>query len=324
MLVDRSRPASGVTRDSFAWIGGPPRQPDASTPLRRAVLDDWARLERDVPGIKVCRTGSLSWGPQAFSDRSGPGSDERFVSAEEIARLEPNLRTPPQRAVLRPTDGAIAPVAVTEALVDEARRHGAQVRLNETVRGLRVRNRAVVGVETSMGTIVAGAVVLAAGVDAATLCAPLDIDLPVAPSPAVLMGFNAPPGVVRTVVSSPQVEVRQTPEGLLLAAEEYAAETNEDDLRHSARGTLQRLEETFSLPPDVQLVDARIGMRPMPADGLPIIGPLPSRGGAYIAVMHSAVTLAASAGRLVAAEVLDARNFTELQHLRPDRFATTG
>jgi len=323
VLVDRSRPASGVTGDSFAWIGGPARQSDGSTALRQAVLDDWARLERDVPGIKVCRTGSLSWGRQPFSDLGDPGSDERFVSADEIARLEPNLRTPPQRAVLRPTDAAIAPVAVTEALVDDARRHGAQVRLNETVQGLRVQNHVVVGVDTSIGAIAAGAVVLAAGTDAATLCAPLDVDVPVAASPAVLMRFNAPPGVVRTVVSSPEVEVRQTPAGLVLAAEGYAGENNEDELRHSAHGTLQRIEETFSFPQDIRLVDVRIGMRPMPADGLPIIGPLPGRRGAYIAVMHSAVTLAASAGRLVAAEVLDARTFRELQHLRPDRFTTT-
>jgi glycine/D-amino acid oxidase-like deaminating enzyme len=63
---------------------------------------------------------------------------------------------------------------VTEALVDEARRRGAEVRLRETVRGLRVHDHAVVGVDTSMGTVVAGAVVLAAGIDAATLCTPVD------------------------------------------------------------------------------------------------------------------------------------------------------
>ena len=58
-------------------------------------------------------------------------------------------------------------------------------------------------------------------------------------------------------------------------------------------------------------------MRPMPADGLPIIGPLPGRRGAYIAVMHSAVTLAASAGRLVAAEVLDARTSESFSTFAP-------
>src|ERR1700712_4488574 len=93
VLVDRSRPASGVTGDSFAWVGGPARQSNGSTPLRQAGLADLGRLERDVPGINVCRTGSLSWG-QASSTSTTPGSDERFVTADEIAQLEPNLRTP--------------------------------------------------------------------------------------------------------------------------------------------------------------------------------------------------------------------------------------
>ncbi len=43
----------------------------------------------------------------------------------------------------------------------------------------------------------------------------------------------------------------------------------------------------------------------MPLDGLPIIGPLRERPGGFVAVMHSAVTLAPVAGRLVAAEVVD-------------------
>jgi len=74
---------------------------------------------------------------------------------------------------------------------------------------------------------------------------------------------------------------------------------------------------------EAKIIEIWRGLRPCTPDGLPIIGPLPGRRGAYIAVMHSAVTLAASAGRLVAAEVLDARTFRELQHLRPDRFTTT-
>lgn len=299
VLLDRARPGSGVTGDSFAWIGGEPREPDASTPLRRSALEEWARLEREVPGVEVARTGSLVWGREAPSE---PWADERLVDAEEIRGLEPSLRTPPQRAVLRPTDGAIDPVAVTEALVEAARHHGAAVRLGETVR--RLRDGA------------AGTVVLAAGTGVATLCG----DLPVAASPAVLMRFDAPPGVVRTVVSGPGLEVRQTAGGLLLVAAAYPEGM---DLRRSAHGTLRRLTETFRFPREVRLVDVRVGMRPMPADGLPIIGPLPGRAGAYVAVMHSAVTLAPVAGRLVAAEVLGGGTSPELEHLRPGRFAAT-
>ena len=60
----------------------------------------------------------------------------------------------------------------------------------------------------------------------------------------------------------------------------------------------------------------------MPADGLPIVGSLPAHPGGYIAVMHSAVTLAPAAGRLVAAEVIGGLEVEELQGVRPHRFAT--
>ena len=43
----------------------------------------------------------------------------------------------------------------------------------------------------------------------------------------------------------------------------------------------------------------------MPADGEPIVGPVAEVPGLYLAVMHSAVTLAAAVGRLVARELVD-------------------
>ena len=58
----------------------------------------------------------------------------------------------------------------------------------------------------------------------------------------------------------------------------------------------------------------------MPAGGLPIIGSLPGHPGGYIAVMHSAVTLAPAAGRLVADELIDAVDREELRGVRPNRF----
>jgi len=165
--------------------------------------------------------------------------------------------------------------------------------------------------------------VLAAGVDVAPLCAAIGVDLPVAASPAVLMRFDAPQGLVRTLVSCPEVEVRQTTDGLLLAAEAHSGEVDRNDLQRSARATLQRLRQTFTGAQDVRLVEARIGVRPMPVDGLPIIGPLPDRPGGFVAVMHSAVTFAPVAGRLVAAEVVDGLDSSELRHVRPHRFAAT-
>ena len=198
LLIDRSLPASGVTGDSFAWVRGPSARDaiDGSTPLRRTALEDWARLERDVPGVLVRWSGSLAWGEEARSHDDMLGADERLVDADEIRRLEPNLRAVLREAIWRPRDGAVDPVAVTEALIDAARRHGAQVRLGESVRGLRMQDGAVVGVDTSMGTFASRTVVLAAGVEVPTLCAAVGVDLPIAASPAVLMRFDASPGLL--------------------------------------------------------------------------------------------------------------------------------
>ena len=104
---------------------------------------------------------------------------------------------------------------------------------------------------------------------------------------------------------------------MLLAA---AGTANKDELQRNAHATLQRLKNMLSGAHDIVLSDVRIGARPMPVDGLPIIGSLPGHPGGYIAVMHSAVTLAPAAGRLVADEVIDALDLEELQGVRPNRF----
>jgi glycine/D-amino acid oxidase-like deaminating enzyme len=270
VLVDRSRPASGVTGESFAWIRG----------------EDWARLEREVAGVSVDWIGSLAWG----EDTEPLGPDDRLVDADEIARLEPNLRTPPSRAVYRPGDGAVDPVAVTVALVDAARRHGAQIRLGEEIRRLRVRDGAVIGVETASGFMACRTVVLAAAVGAVPLCAALGVQLPVAASPARLVRFGGSPGLVRTVVSTPQLDVRQTADGMVLVA--VAADAQPP-----------RLDDTFTGGEALRLVEDQVGMRPMPRDGRPIIGPLAGHPGGYLAVMHSGIRLAPEVGRQIAAEL---------------------
>jgi glycine/D-amino acid oxidase-like deaminating enzyme len=270
VLVDRARPASGVTGESFAWIRG----------------EDWARLEREVAGLSVSWSGSLAWG----EGTEPPGPGDGLVDADEVARLEPNLRTPPPQAVYRPADGAVDPVAVTEALVAAAERHGAQLRLGEEIRRLRVREAAVTGVETAGGSVACRTAVLAAGVGAVPLCAALGVQLPVAASPARLLRFSGPPDLVRTVVSTPELDIRQTAGGMVLVA--VAADARPP-----------RLDDTFTGAEELRLVDDRTGMRPMPADGQPIVGPLPGHPGGYLAVMHSGVRLAPEVGRRIAAEL---------------------
>jgi len=58
----------------------------------------------------------------------------------------------------------------------------------------------------------------------------------------------------------------------------------------------------------------------LPADGEPIVGPVAEVPGLYLAVMHSAVTLAPAVGRLVARELVDGTVESALAGCRLDRF----
>ena len=135
---------------------------------------------------------------------------------------------------------------------------------------------------------------------------------------AVLLIDRSLPGLLRRLLHCPWGDFRQTKDGMLLAA---AGTAKKDELQRNAHATLQRLKDMLSGANDIQLSDVRIGARPMPVDGLPIVGSLPAHPGGYTAVMHSAVTLAPAAGRLVADEVIDGRELEELQGVRPHRFA---
>ena len=306
-LVDAGRAGAGVTADSFAWIGASGVITGPAAGLRATATEEYHRLEAELPGLPVTWSGSLSWGTATGPPEAGRGQD--IVDEATVMTLEPALRRPPQWAVWAPGDGAVDPVGVTERLVAGARAHGARVHLG--TRATSVRRDAVGrvdGVETTAGPLSGATVVLAAGVATTTLGASLGLRVPVGPSPATLCELRAPPSLVRTVVNTHDFDLRQVAPGRLIAAADSTART------------LAAVRSTFRGAADVELLSARVGVRPMPADGEPIIGPVAEVPGLYLAVMHSAVTLAAAVGRLVARELVDGIVESALAGCRLDRF----
>lgn len=308
-LVDAEQPGAGVTADSFAWIGlGPSGERSGlAAALRATATDEYRRLESELPGLPVNWSGSLSWGAAGGPPEPGPGQE--IVDGSTVATLEPSVRQPPEWAVWTPGDGAVDPVGVTERLVEGARDHGARVRTDTPVTAVR-RNAAgrIAGVETASGPLSAATVVFAAGAATAALGSSLGIRIPVGPSPATLFRFSAPPGLVRTVVNNRDFDLRQVAPDRLIAAAD------------SPERTLAAVRSTFRGAADVELLSSRVRARPMPADGEPIIGPVTEMPGLYVAVLHSAVTLAPAVGRLVARELVDGTVEPALAGCRLDRF----
>ena len=119
------------------------------------------------------------------------------------------------------------------------------------------------------------------------------------------------PALLRHVVHTRGVNVRPESEGRVVIE---AGDVPEDagELLRRAQGILPGLDGRA-------VGRADVCVRPMPADGYPIVGR--TARGHYVAVTHSGFTLAAHLARLAAREIVDGEHAPELEPYRPGRFS---
>ncbi|NHZ94801.1 FAD-dependent oxidoreductase [Massilia sp. CCM 8734] len=316
-VVEAGAIASGVTGRSFAWINTSAMSPDPIAQLRGVAIHAYRRLETQLPGLKIQWTGALSYGLDA-GEAMPPGTV--LVDRSRIARLEPHLRDPPSQAAYAPEQGALDAVVATQALIAGAREHGATILTQTPVLGLAVEGARVTGIETGSGTIDADTVVLAAGTGIGRLTDKLHVSLPIVSSPAVFMRYTSRPGLVRTIISSAAIEVRQGAHGTLFAAEDFLDDSVDNQPLAMALRTAGAIGNELDGAGEITPAWACVGLRPMPADGIPIIGYLPAVAGLYVCTMHPGVTLAAIAGRLASEEIMDGERSAALGPCGPERF----
>ncbi|BCQ62889.1 hypothetical protein PBOI14_46390 [Pseudomonas sp. Boi14] len=175
--------------------------------------------------MQIRWSGALTYGA---ADQQAPDTDEptaetstQWLDRAGVGQLEPHLQVLPERARYAPGEGSLDPVAATRTLLDAACTHGARMFDQTQVLGLRVEGQRVLGVNTAAGLHRADQVLLASGCATPALLAPLGIQLPVQASPSILIRINAPPGLVKTLVSNSQLEIREAADGSLLLAEDY-------------------------------------------------------------------------------------------------------
>jgi D-amino-acid dehydrogenase len=193
---------------------------------------------------------------------------------------------------------------VRDALLAAAARAGAERRSGDAALGVE-RGRAVVTVD---GRAVEGdAVVVAAGAWAASALRPLGVEVAVEPQRGQLVHLDVPgtdtsawPSVVADaghyLVAFPPSRVvagatRETGSGF--------------DLRATAGGLADVLARALATAPGLAgatWVEARVGFRPLAADGLPLLGPVPGLDGLVVATGLGAGGLTAGpyVGRLAA------------------------
>lgn len=253
------------------------------------------------------------------------GMDVVWLTGAEVEAREPAFLPGVTGAVWNRKSTSLDPALFVRGVATGARGLGADLRERSPVRRLVVEKGRVVGVELETGERLEGSnIVLTAGIWSSELCRSARINIP----------MQAGKGYHRDIV---QDEPRLTTPCVL--AERFVACTPMSGALRLA-GTLefsgvnqvmrQRRLDALTEGANVYLRGVRgkeplsewSGLRPCPADGMPVIGWAPRVLGLCIATGHSmlGMTLGPVTGRLVAEIVTGAPASVDLNTMRADRF----
>ena len=335
IVIDAADVGGGATSLSFAAISALEKEPRDHYLLNCHGITEWRRWGGRIGDrIGLRWSGEIRWAgePDAaerlrHSVRSARdrGYPVRMMPSSELARRLPAARPGHVLAAsYAPEDGHVEPMLVAAVLERELEDAG--VRIHRGIEAkIRVDDR---GAEVIVGddSLRPHVIVLAAGAESAGVAARAGLEIPTVASSALVLHASAVPAVAPGTVHFPsprglKTYLRHRADGTVMIGEESSSGVAPEPSRRRADLVLRRATRYFPALRDSQVLDARVAWRSMPADRLPIVGPLPGIPSLYIAVMHSGVTLAPAIGELAAREIVTGDESPGLASFRPGRFS---
>lgn len=328
LLVDRAD--AGRATDAGAGILSPEtnsRDPEAWFRLAAAAVDDYPGLIDALRAEQDGDTGYARCGKLtvAVSDdevdafeharrvifarqraRGAPSAgDLHEVSAAEARAMFPALADV-GGAIYSRTAARVDGRLLNRALYTAAWRHGLDTRRGSVER-LVLEAGGVTGAIVDGDTIEARTVVLAGGAWSATFAAQLGVDIPVAPQRGQIAHLR-----LHGVDTSgwPMVSAFHHhylvawPDGRVVAG--ATRETGSGFAPGTtAAGVREVMAEALRVAPGLapaELLEVRVGLRPLTRDTLPVLGPVPGVRGVFLVTGHgpTGLTLGAYSGKLVA------------------------
>jgi D-amino-acid dehydrogenase len=297
------------------------------------VLDEWAD---DGLAFEMHRKGGLliyenREGFQqrvAYNDAFAPfGIVPELLDADALHQREPCLSERARYALFFPDERQVEPNSLTGALAKRLRESGAQVREHTRVLDFGQAGDRVTSVVTDAGRIDCDQMVLATGVWTGVLAAKLGTALPIGPGKGYSVDYFPSPVPLSTTLTFEEAHVAVTPlNGRLRLAGtmEFAgfdlgvnARRVAAVKRAAARGFRDWDEATPHAEPWA-------GLRPMTADGVPIVGRLRPESNVLVASGHGmlGLTLAPSTAKTVRELARDvaAGRTSPLRPYGPERF----
>jgi len=336
-LFDRQEPGQEASR-AGAGILSPAPESSAMiplVPLGKASMGLYPEFVRIVEEISSQSVGYRPKGTlQALFSRDareelstvialhhGLGLKAEPLSAEDARALEPSLSEELEAGVLRPEEASVDNRALTQAVLEAARRTGVEFYSASGAEGIWCEGGRCVGLHLKKEKIEAGWTVIAAGCFSANIEG-IAAYAPVRPAKGQMVALRADHLKIERVLWSEKIYLVPRNDGRILAGATVEYTGFEKGL--TAGGLEKILAGAIELSPD--LATARVeetwaGLRPDSPDHLPILGPT-DIDGLLIATGHfrGGILLTPVTARLVREWVTQQRVSVDWDRFSPMRF----
>ncbi len=258
-----------------------------------------------------------------FEWQKNAGLEVEYLSAQETRKAEPFVSPDVLESLFFPNDRRVENRKLLLALQKYCETNKIEVCENTEIKELVVENDRVAGAKTFTGTFRAENVVLATGAWT-SLIKTCGFSLPeIKPIRGQMISFFAPQRMFSKVIYSPRGYLVPRADGRILAG--ATVEDAGFDKSVSAEKTELLRNRALEIAPglaDLEIRDAWVGLRPVAADGLPVLGAVPGIENLFIATAHyrNGILLAPLTAKILADTISENKNSDYLNFFGLRRF----
>jgi sarcosine oxidase subunit beta len=325
LVIDKDFPLSGTSGATSALVWVHTKTPYWYGELNMYSAELYASLKRKIGDIEYRRTGGITpfFEEEGFKkayelaeSQAKGGIEIDVLNREQVLEKEPHVSSKVAGATYSPMDGIVNPFRLVELYIKAARKNGVQFSFYNPVIGVKKENKKY-KVTTKEGTYFSKQIVIAAGPWSKEVGERLGVTIPVKQVRGQKMVTEPMKPLFKHVVRG----IRHTDNGEILLG------TNSEEVGYDRSNTLDMIQDeartAIKVFPDLakaNIVRCFSGVRVMPYDGKPILGEIPTIDNAFIAVMHSGITLSPIVGTLMTELLLEGSVSLDISNYQIDRF----
>lgn len=304
-VIDGGFPMCGASGANQGWVWVQTKTPSWYGELSWYSAELYKDLHHRIGNVEYKRTGGIK--PIFTEEERGAarclaesqaevGIDIELLDRDDALEREPALSTNIIGATYCPNDGNVNPLRLVQQYMRAAKERGVTYELYNPVTGIRKKQGSFC-VEVKRGeAFTSKNVVISAGVRTPELGKMLGITIPIRPVRGQIIITEPLAPLLRYTLAL----MRQTVNGEILVG--YFEEEDRFDVGTTLDAISEVAQLGIAMVPALakaKVVRSFAGLRVMPKDGHPILGPVPGIDNLYIAAMHSGVTLSPLVGTLM-------------------------